>query len=516
MVDGSQQPKSNLEKKNTGVIIGVVVAVLIAAGLLLLRDKFQTSRDKITPKDSESALPKKDLSAKAMTVPTDIPLAAVIADVNDPAALKKAAEDNVWLKDALASPLGRGFSAGWTAFFGSKGEDLKASFRGTVLQFFFERLLNAPFSVVWFGGEGQSGTPAVIIDGASGAQKSALDAMDAVSARGTFTATHCPGQDPPVPTKDKEGKEIPAPAKFTITRWLVADHAVFAAKSGDRVVLAAKPTAVLQGLCVKIADHARGKAALEVAFVTERFGREAQALGALLGLQNEVRIGVAAQNGTFTPVGLSGALAAPERLATQSVNDEILKAIPEDMPVSALLQLALPAKLDESNLAAHLKGEAKGTLVPRSVALVWNPHGSNQVTEIALLWSKVDDEAALKTIFNGRNSLQTRKVCGQLVLASTAALADRMEKSCKGGAPSRNNASATVVSQAKAMQSVALQVQIGSLLATLLTDAYKAENPKAVMPKEIEQAKQQLEALPFFGFRGKVEGKALVAEGFRS
>ncbi|MCC6809925.1 MAG: hypothetical protein IT381_21025 [Deltaproteobacteria bacterium] len=512
-------PKSNLKQRNPGVIIAVVVTVVLAFGLFLLRDHFTSSRDKITPKDPQTALPKRDLAAKPMTVPTDPALVTVIVDVNDPAALKQVADTNAWLKQAVESPLGRGFAASWSAFFQSKGEDLQASFRGTVLQFFFDRFFTEPFSLVWFGGDAATGTPAVILDKLSSGAVSALDAMSGIAARGSFTATHCPGQDPPLVQKDKEGKDIPAPVKHTITRWLVAEHAIFVGKSDDRIVLSAKPTAVLQGLCAKVADHKRGKAALELTLVAERFGREAQALAALLGLEGEVRFSVAAAQSTLTPLGVSASLAAPDRLATQAPTDELLKVIPEDTPVAALLQVALPPKLDEASIAAHLKGGSKDKLVPRQVALVWNPRGMSGPTEIALVWSRAEDEAALKTIFNGRNQLVTKKACGQLVLASAQALAERMERSCKGNTPSRLNAAATVVAQAKAAQSVALQVHVGQLLSGLMIDAYRAEQTQkkiGPLPKEIEQAKQQLDALPFFGFRGRVEGKVLVAEGFRS
>ncbi len=184
----------------------------------------------------------------------------------------------------------------------------------------------------------------------------------------------------------------------------------------------------------------------------------------------------------------------------------------------ATLQVALPQKLDEKSIAEHLKGEHKGKLVTRQVALVWTPHGARGASDVALVWGKPDDEAALKTIFNGRNALVQKKICGQLVFASNAELAARMDKSCKGGAPSRLNAAAAIVTAAKAPQSVAVQVHLGSLFSQLMLDAYRAEQSKAQkgLPKELEQARQQLEALPFFGFRGRASGKNLVAEGFRS
>jgi hypothetical protein len=370
---------------------------------------------------------------------------------------------------------------------------------------------------VWFGGDAASGAPAVVIDKASGTVRAAVEAMDKVAARGAFTATHCPGQDPPIVQKDKDGSDIPAPAKHTITRWLVADHPVFVGSNDGRVVLGSKPTAVLQGLCVKL-DHARSKAAVEVTLLADRFGREAQALAALLGVENEVRFSVNVNQGVFSPGGLSAALSRPDRLATEALSDDLLKAIPEDTPVVATLQVAMPQKLDEQAIAEHLKGEHKGKLVTRQVALVWTPHGAQGASEVALVWGKQDDEGALKTIFNGRNTLVQKKICGQLVFASTAELAARMDRSCKGSVPSRMNAAAPIVAAAKAPQSVALQVHLGSLFSQLMLDAFRAEQSKGQkgLPKEIEQAKQQLEALPFFGFRGRANGKTLVAEGFRS
>ena len=44
--------------------------------------------------------------------------------------------------------------------------------------------------------------------------------------------------------------------------------------------------------------------------------------------------------------------------------------------------------------------------LPRQVALIWNPRGdANLHTEVALLWSRPEDTAALLSIFAGGNHL---------------------------------------------------------------------------------------------------------------
>ncbi len=504
-----------MKKRNPAVIIAALLALLLAAGLVFFRERLKGSRALITPKTA--GMP--PVESKPMTVPTEAPRLAMRVDANKPKELRRFLESNAWLQDALASPLGRGFSSGWSAFLSSKGEDLRASFKGTIASYLLDQVLAQPFSVVWFGGETASGQPALVVESASRGQKGAVSALGEIAARGGYTATHCPGESAPTPKKDKDGKELPPEPKLHIARWLVADHAVYAGTHGDRIVFASKPTAVLQALCVAMKDHARSAHALDTAIFPEHLGREAQALAALVGVGEELRFALDIDGERLAPAGVSAKLAAADRLGVVAAGDDVLKLLPVDAPVVALLALNLPEKLDGESIGAHLKGEGKGQKRVRHVALVWTPHGLDAPTDIALVWGKTEDERALDEVFAGGNRLVKRKACAHVILASTAEAAARLEDACKGKRPSRQNAEPAVVAGAKAPSSLGLHVHTGALLSSLMLDAFRAEQavkPKGALPVEIEQSKRKLEALPFFGFRGRVEGGALVGEGFRS
>jgi hypothetical protein len=497
-------------KGNKGVIIGVAIAILLAALLVYWRLALQPSREQITPKVTGAKI---NLDAKPMTVPIETPVLAARVDVNKAKELRQFVEKNEWLQKTLGSALGRGFSAGWAAFLSSKGEDLKASFKGNIASFLLDQALGDPFSVVWFGGDTASGAPAILIEKASRSAQGALRAMDEFAARGGYTATHCPGDSAPTPKAD--GK--PSEPKIAISRWLVAEHAVYAGTFADRVALAGKPTAVLQALCVKDAEHQRGGSALEVTLRPANLGRETETLGALLGLGEELRFAADLDAaGTLVPKGVSGKLVAADRLGVVQPSDDLLKLLPATAPFAVVLALNLPEKLDAESIAAHVKGEGQGKKVVRQVALVWNPHGSSATTDVAFVWGNTADEKALGAIFSGGNTLVKKKACNHLIFASTEAGAASLDNACKGKTPSRKSAEPAVVGGAQAQQSLALHLHWGALLSGLMLDAYRAEQSKGALPPEINDAKSRLEALPFFGFRGRVEGSVLVPEGFRS
>lgn len=507
---------------NKAVVIAVLAVVALAVGLVVMRSRMQPSRELITPKQIAARGPIKTVE---MTVPLDATLDAAWLDVNQPVALRQAAEKNQWLQEVLASPLGRGFSASWTAFFSSKGEDFGAGFKGSVAAFFFDKLLAQPFSIVWFGGDGTTGAPALVVDAPSSAATAALAVLETAAGRGAYSVTHCPGDSapPPGPPKEPGGEPVPPLAKYTIVRLSIGEQALFAASTDKRLVFAAKPTAALHGLCVDSSTHKRGSAALELSARPERFGREAQTLGAVVGLGEELRLAFAlTEAGALTPLGIAAPLAAAGRLGTAALSDDLLKLIPEDMPMAAAFVLNLPEQLNQTTLAAHLKANDKGAsgkVLARQVAVVWNPHGTRGTPEIALLWGRQEDEAALKAIFSGPNALLVSKACAHLVFASTKALSDRLERSCRGATPSRANAAPTIVSGAKVPSSIGVHLNLPAFADGLLNDAYTAERraqDKGKPPPEIEDARAKLRALPFFGFRGKVEGAALVGEGFRS
>jgi hypothetical protein len=224
---------SDKQKRNVGVIIAVLAAVVIAASLVYFRDSFRGAREQITPKDNATAK-KSDAPVKAMSVPSAVAPIAVRLDVNKPKEVRALLESNEWLQSTLKTPLGQGWSAGWMAFLSSKGEDLSAKFKGTLAKYALDELLSEPFSVLWFTGASSTGQPALIIEGSARSARSAVSAISAVATRGGYTATQCPGETAPEEKKDKDDKPLPVEPKVRIERWLIADHAVYVATNEQR------------------------------------------------------------------------------------------------------------------------------------------------------------------------------------------------------------------------------------------------------------------------------------------
>lgn len=497
--------------------LGLFLAVTIT--LALLRGEPPASPGAPSPvtwgdvnQSPQDSMPPAPTAPVELEVPEEKTEPGVWVDVKHPDRVRAALFSNEWLQATLKHPLGMGFAGPWAAFLGSKGEDLKASFSGTVLSVFAEQLLASPFQVVWFSGEGRAGPPVLIVrDPPSGAQAT-FAALDKVARRGVLTAARCPGESGGDSDEQHE-----------VARWLLAEHAVYAASAPGRLVLGRHPLGVLQGLCAELPAPSASDADLEVAVATERLGRDAQALTHALGLEKVLRLQLAADKATFVPRGLLAAVAQPGRLAAAPLSDDLLRAIPEDIPVLLTLQLKLPAALSAESLKRFWSGGQEETIT-RQVAVLWSPRGdANLPTEVAVLWSRAEDAAALQGIFHGGNTLVARSVCKQQAFASTEELMKRLEAACAGKSPSALAAAPAVLAGLRASSSLALGINLGRLLPQLTLDGYWSETgvslqaplPRAA-PPEIEQARSDLSLLPFIGFSGSAQEGTWVPGGFRS
>jgi hypothetical protein len=433
------------------------------------------------------------------------PEPSVWIDVHAPAAVFRAARANPWLARALSEPLGQGFSSGWTAFLGTRGTDLAGAFEGTVIDLVATKLLADPFRVVLYAGPGATGVPAVIVPKPSSSSRAAFELLEAAARSGRFEAARCPGE-----AADRE-------EKITVSRWLVADHAVFAGEGEDRLALARNPIAVVQALCAAPPDApAEEDVDVSISFARAGLGREAELAAALLGLGPAPRFLFAAERDRLAPRGIAGELAEPNRLAAAAPPEGLLRAIPGDAGLLVLATLNLPDPLDRAALKEHLAKTYRGKLAARTVALVWNPRGAAaRDTEVALVWPERDTRALLDA-FSGPNRMIQRRACGHVLLASTGALAGAMERACSGKAPSLLNAAPAVVQGVREPASLEVGLNLGLVLSRLLGDAYAAERgaAKGVSP-EIESARRLLEELPFIGLRGVAKDGALVPGGFR-
>ncbi|MBJ6760242.1 hypothetical protein JGU66_05670 [Myxococcaceae bacterium JPH2] len=463
-------------------------------------------------------MPEVPTEAVKMDVPGSAAPAAVWVDVYAPGKVRDAMARNAWLKQTLSQPVGKGFIGGWAAFFGTTGEDLKADFKGAVLDVVAGRLLDVPFRAVWFSGDARAGTPAFILPRPDSASASAWQALDKVARRSEMTAEGCPGGEGQAPA-----------GGFHLSRWLVAEQTLWAARSEDRLVLARHPVVVLQGLCTGLPklDGDSG-VDVEVGFDAKSYGREAQLLGHVLGLGEHTRLQFAVEGDRLVGKGIAGELMdGPARLDSAPLSDDLLRLIPEDAPVLLTLQLKLPASLEPDALKTFWKvdGGGKGPTVTRQVAVVWTPRGDSSLPmALSLLWGRKEDAPALEKLFTGgSHTLQRATLCNHVALASTAEELERLRRACEGKSPNLLNAAGPVVAGLRTPASVSLGVNLGRLLSGLTRDGYASEVragrdaplPKAV-PPEIEAARRDLESLPYLGLHGTVKGDALVPGGFGS
>ena len=512
--------------------VGVIVLVGVAVGAFLLG---RGSSTPITPGPQPStpgsppvasstpspgtgvlqSLPPAPTKPQQMQAPEQVSPAFWV-DVYAPGKVRDALAGNAWVKEQLHKPLGQGFVGGWGALLDTRGEDLGGGFKGTLFEVLSGQLLAAPFRVVWFAGQGQSSTPAIIVPQPGNTAMAAFDSVNAAVRRSEMTAAACAGSASEVP---KEG--------FKLERWLVAEQALWAARTPDKLVFARSAPALLQGLCEPHLDLAAPQGVdVELGFDPAQLGHEAQALTHVMGTEQGLRLQFAAEGNRLVGRGITGPVGGESRLDRAALSDSLLKLVPEDMPVLLALQLKLPEQLDAATLKSFWSEEHyAGALLTRQVALLWRPRGDASLpTEVALVWGRPEDAAALGKLFSGPNALQSAALCGQQVLASTPEVLAGLRRACEGQGPNMLNASAPVVQGLREQGSVAFGLNTGRLLGTLVADGYASQLPQPpaktpqprVAPPEIEAARRDLETLPYIGLRGTVDGNRLVPGGFGS
>jgi hypothetical protein len=496
--------------RTTRIIAGAGAALALIAAVLGTTLYVRARRARAAAAAEQQRTPGPS-GPQAIAAADEEPTPAIWIDVHAPGPVWKAVQGNAWLKTALAQPLGQGFSSSWSAFLGTRGTDLAGAFEGTVLDLMAQRLLVDPFRVVFMAGPGATGTPAVLVPSPSRSAGTAFELLDGATRSGRYDASRCPGAD----------KDLPE--KLGVSRWLVADHAVFAARMNGRIAMAKNPVAVVQALCADLPAMVSDKGVdVSVTVARDGLGRETLLGATLLGLSDTSRFLFGLEGDRLVPRGIAGKLDQPARLEAAAPREELLKLLPVDAGVVLLATVNLPDAMDRASLKQHLAGEYKGKLLPRTVAVVWNP--SPGTTQVALVWPE-RDARALKEAFTGPNQLVEKRACGHVVLASTGALAGAMERSCTGKSPSLLNASPAVAAGIKAPVSLGVNVNVGGVLSRLLADAYATKPPpaeKGAAPPprspspEIEAARRLLEELPYFGLRGVADGGALTPGGFRS
>jgi hypothetical protein len=461
-------------------------------------------------------------------------------DVAAPAAVRSVLTENAWLKSVSSTPLGKGFLGSWGAFFGSANDDLGLSAvgKGLVGDIVVDRLFSQPLRVTFFGGTSAE-APALVVPKPDATLTSAVEALTMTLQRGGYTFDACPGEqpvmvDPPPPPADAGPSDVDAgtpstekvPAGIPIVRWIVADHTLYVATARDRFVASRDVESVVNALCAPLPTIAvEAGHDVVVGASPEQLGREMQALTALLGVGNDVRLVFSVDGTRLKPLGLAGSLTHPERLAEGAISKDTWKLVPEDLPVVVGAHLNLPVPLNTQTLQQlWSKGEAGLQLKARDVLVLWQPHGDDHATEVAVVWSDISDREALQAIFSGPNAMPVTEACGRLVASSSAALTARVLGACGGAAPSLLFAQPAVVDGLSKEWSVGAVIDSSRLLQTLLLEGWaddvraaggqekKAKGP----PPEIEAARQQLGELPRFGVVGTRTKAALRAWGFSS
>jgi hypothetical protein len=461
------------------------------------------------------------------------PEPSLVLDVYAPAKVRAAMQNNAWLQQTLKQPLGEGFIGSWAGFLGTRGEDVAASFKGQVVDYLSTELLTVPFRVVWFGGDQSTSTPVVVVPTLPSGAQAAFAQLTQIAGHGVQVADGCP--EPAIRTDGGIGSvtkgvdggalvKAKDPSKqLQIQRWVLANQAIYASMANGTLVLARTPKAVVQGRCMKATGTVPTPGAdVELTLATPGLGHEAQVLTALLGVGPQPRLAFAIEENRLVPRGIAAELARPGRVDTAPLSEELLKTIPADMPVLFTAQLKLPQQLEPATLKSYFAGADTPSPLTRQAAVVWLPHGDPQTTEVALIWSRPQDKAALEAAFaGGPNPMRHATICNQLVFASTDALLQRLQRACAGSTPSMVNAAAPVLAGLRAPQSVGLQLQLGTLLSGITLESFTSETRQgpakgAPPPAELREAQQQLEQLPVFGFTGTAQGTALIAGGFHS
>jgi len=445
----------------------------------------------------------------ALAVPEEAARPAAVLDIHDGAAARTFLAENEWLAGVKNEPLGRGFAGSWAGFLGTRGEDLMGAFAGTLRDWAAQTLLRSALRLVWFAGGSGTETPALVASDSDRIVQGAVAALDRVARRGTLTADRCPGE-----TKARPGRPM------EISRWLVAEHALYGALHGRRLAVARHPGAVLQALCTELpAVTAEKEVAFELSLFADGLGREAQSLTRLLGLGTSVRLQFGLEGGRIVPKGLAGAVARG-RLATAALSGDLLKIVPEDTAVVVAARVRLPDKLDGPALRALAEGKAPEGGRERTVVLLWTPRGDESIrSDVGLVW-EVADRAFLESVFGPKKRLFQKEVCGHEVLTAGFDHLRRIQAACDGHYVSMADAQPEVSKGMTSPHSLLVAVQTGRLLSQLVSDAWRAEpgtqREGRPMPQEIDDAVRALRDLPFFGLFGTADGERLVPGGFRT
>jgi hypothetical protein len=376
--------------------------------------------------------------------------------------------------------------------------------------------------LAWFSGWGGS-TPALIVPQPTETLSTTFAAVRGALERGGWYVDGCPGEPAPPtpPPPSTPGDEVVPPNRLEISRLVVADQPVFAALARDRLVFSKDAHSVVHALCGANPTVTQMPGADVVIGLTPALvGRDAQVFAGLLGLKDAPTLAFKVEGSALRPVGLAGALAATDRLATVAIPDGTWALVPEDLPVAAAVNLKLPKALSTASLEAFYAGRG-ADLATRQVLLLWQPRGDEKAkTEVAIVWSDVADQKALRQILSGPNRMEIRVVCDRLVASSTPTLLTRIEAACTQKAPSLTFAQPAIVAGLKAPTSVGVVVDLGRLFADLLDDGFASDprgaRKKGEIPPEIEAAKKRLRELPRIGMFGDAQGQVLAPRGFSS
>ncbi len=441
-------------------------------------------------------------------------------DVAEPKSVHDTLRKNAWLGRAVKDPVGQGFIAAWGGFFGTRGEDIGDVFRGAVTDLVLDQVLASPYRIVWYGGEGAKGAPAIVVSHPNAAATGAFDSLVKVAGSGGFNPPSC---------VTSTGAADGGATNESIHRIVLADKILFAAQLGDRLVLSPRPQAVMLAMCKALPHEApRAGVAVSLGFSLNESGRGAQGLGAMLGIGTLASLDFGVDATGFVPKGLD-AVAEGSRLAAVEPSAELLKAIPAKSGVVLFLAVKLPKELSATSLRDTFAapGEDFGKTrkewpmgAPRQVAVVWNPRG-NRSTEVAVLWGETTDEKALaEAMANGNGALEAGKACSVLAFASTTELMAELQAACGGKKPSMLQSAQPIVKGLSQSSSLSLTVNLGQVMQQLTIDGWLSEHPApnaATGPQELEAARKLLEELPTMGFRATVgaDGK-IVSGGFKS
>ena len=555
----SHPPQSDPRSTSTKpVVIIAIVAGALAVGAfwLLSQRKEKTTHTVEAPSTAELELSGKAYDKKEpLAIVDDAPRAlAMVLDVHSPTAAKNVLLENAWLQKFAQAPLGRGFLGSWGAFFGSQQSDVGLAGSGLVrdalLDVVTASVADQPVRVVLFSQVEQQRelAPAVVVEAPATALTTSVAAMTRVLQRGGFVANGCPGDKATEAASRKEdGSAIDAgpledlPGRIAIARWLVADQPLYVAETRGRLVLARQPSSVVHAVCSALPKAKKTAGVdVELTLLEKAMGREADVLSSLLGLKAP-RAQWRVDGARLVPVGFTGELVHPDRLAKESIPDGMKRAIPEDMPVVLFASMLLPEQLTADSLQQHWQGTASGKTRARTAAVLWRPRGSRDVpTDVALLWSDPSDLATLSSIFSGKNKFLFKPLCGQLAMASTPEMLSALTSTCDGTSPSLAFAKPEVVQGLAQPVSLGLLIDAGRASSLLLKDghltdvspdAFKTARPgcdpmrdpgrdpscskaQKKTPAEIDDADTLLRELPRFFLSGTKEGSALAPRGF--